>query len=76
MEKRFTGFLRFKRFNGIKAGRSIWREFTLQTRVYPDKESAYSELRWLTDVVVPATGVKIVGYFVDSFLSFDDDYPF
>lgn len=76
MEKRFTGFLRFKRFNGIKAGRSIWREFTLQTRVYPDKESVCSELRWLVDVVVPATGVKIVGYFIDSFLDFDDNYPF
>lgn len=76
MEKRFTGFLRFKRFNGIKAGRPIWREFTLQTRVYPDKKSVHSELRWLIDVVVPATGVKIVGYFIDDFLDFDDNYPF
>ena len=76
METRFTGFLRFKRFNGIKAGRSIWKEFTLRTHVYPDKESAYNELRWLIDVVVPATGVKIVSYFVDSFLDFNDNYPF
>ena len=76
METRFTGFLRFKRFNGIKAGRSIWKEFTLQTRVYLDKKSVHDELRWLIDVVVPATGVKIVGYFVESFLDFDDNYPF
>lgn len=76
METRFTGFLKFKRFNGIKAGRSVWKEFTLQTRVYSDKDSVYNELRWLIDVVVPATGVKIVGYFVDSFLDFNDNCPF
>ena len=76
MVTKFTGHLRFKRFNGIKAGRSIWKEFTLQTHVYLDKESVYNELLWLIDVVAPATGVKIVGYFVDSFLDSDDNYPF
>lgn len=76
METRFTGFLKFKRFYGIKAGRSIWKEFTLQTRVYLDKKSVYDELRWLIDVVVPATGVKLIGYFVDSFLDFDGNRPF
>ena len=75
MERRFQGVLKFKRFFGIKAGRSIWKESFVKTRVYSDPLPARSELHWLLDYILPATGVHIVGYYVDTFFDTDEDLP-
>ena len=75
MERRYQGVLKFKRFFGIKAGRSIWKESFVKTRVYTDSLSARSELFWLRDYIVPATGACIVGYCIDAFLDMDENLP-
>lgn len=75
MERRFQGVLKFKRFFGIKAGRSIWKESFVKTRVYADPSPARSELRWLLDYILPATGVRVVGYYVDTFFDMDENLP-
>lgn len=76
MEKRYQGVLKFKRFFGVKAGRSIWKESFVKTHVYADPLAARSELFWLRDYVVPATGASIVGYYIDTFFDMDENLPF
>lgn len=73
MERRYQGVLKFKRFFGIKSGRSIWKESFVKTRVYADSLLAQSELCWLRDYVVPAAGACIVGYYVDTFFDMDEN---
>ena len=34
MERRYQGVLKFKRFFGVKAGRSVWKEAFVKTHVY------------------------------------------
>lgn len=75
MERRFQGVLKFKRFFGIKAGRSIWKESFVKTRVYADPSPAHSELCWLLDYILPATGVRVVGYYVDTFFDMNENLP-
>lgn len=75
MERKYQGVLKFKRFFGIKAGRSIWKESFVKTHVYSDPLPARSELYWLRDYIVPATGARIVGYYVDTFLDMDENLP-
>ena len=76
MEKKYQGVLKFKRFLGVKAGRSIWKESFVKTHVCIDPQSAHSELFWLRDYIVPATGACVIGYYVDIFLDMDEDLPF
>lgn len=76
MEKRYQGVLKFKRFFGVKAGRSIWKESFVKTRVYVDFSFARCELEWLRDYVIPAAGASVFGYYVDVFFDMDDDLPF
>ena len=75
MERRYQGVLKFKRFFGIKAGRSIWKESFIKTRVYANPLLARSELYWLRDYIVPATGACIIGYYVDVFFDMDENLP-
>lgn len=75
MERRYQGVLKFKRFFGVKAGRSIWKESFVKTRVYTGPLLAHSELLWLRDYVVPATGARVVGYYVDTFFDMDENLP-
>lgn len=75
MERRYQGVLKFKRFFGVKAGRSVWKESFIKTHVYVDPSAVRRELCWLRDYVIPATGASIVGYYVDSFFDMDDNLP-
>lgn len=75
METRHQGVLKFKRFFGIKAGRSVWKEAFVKTHVYVNSSAASQELCWLRDYVLPATGVSIVGYYIDTFFDMDEDLP-
>lgn len=75
METRYQGVLKFKRFFGIKAGRSIWKEAFVKTHVCVDFSSACCELNWLRDYVIPATGASIVGYYIDTFFDMDENLP-
>lgn len=75
MEKRYQGVLKFKRFFGVKAGRSIWKESFVKTHVYTDPLPVRSELFWLRDYVIPATGASIVGYYIDTFFDMDENLP-
>lgn len=75
MEKRYQGVLNFKRFFGVKAGRSIWKESFVKTHVYTDPLPARSELFWLRDYIVPATGARVIGYYVDTFFDMDENLP-
>lgn len=68
-QSQFTGLLFVKKFFGIRLCRSVWRDTVIRTRPYYDVERARSELQYLIDVVVPATGVKIVSYSVESELT-------
>lgn len=76
MEKRYQGVLKFRRFFGIRAGRSIWKESFVKTHVYVDPSSAQCELEWLCDYVIPATGASVIGYYVDAFFDMGDNFPF
>lgn len=75
MERRYQGVLKFKRFFGVKAGRSIWKESFVKTRVYTGPLLASSELFWLRDYIVPATGARVVGYYIDTFFDMDENLP-
>lgn len=75
MERRYQGVLKFKRFFGIKAGRSIWKESFVKTHVYTHSSFARCELDWLRDYVIPSTGASVVGYYVDTFLDMGEDLP-
>lgn len=76
MERRYQGILKFKRFFGVKAGRSIWKESFVKTHVYVNLSAARLELCWLRDYVIPATGASIVGYYIDTFFDMDENLPF
>ena len=76
MERRYQGVLKFKRFFGVKAGRSVWKESFVKTHVYTDSLRALSELCWLRDYIVPATGALVVGHYIDTFFDMDEDLPF
>lgn len=75
MEERYQGVLKFKRFFGVKAGRSIWKDSSVKTRVYTDPSLARSELCWLRDYIVPAVGACVTGYYVDIFFDMDENLP-
>ena len=75
MERRYQGVLKFERFFGIKAGRSIWKESFVKTHVYADPSSARFELCWLRDYIVPVTGARVVGYYIDTFFDMDENLP-
>jgi hypothetical protein len=75
MERRYQGVLKFKRFFGVKAGRSVWRESFVKTHVYVNPSVARYELEWLRDYVIPATGASVVGYYVDAFFDMDENLP-
>lgn len=75
METKFQGILKFNRFFGIKAGRSVWKESFVRTRIYSDKEAARAELLYLIDSVAPAMNVRILGYAVESFLDMSENLP-
>ena len=75
MERRYQGVLKFKRFFGIKAGRSIWKESFVKTNVYIDADLARFELSRLRDYIIPATGARVIGYYIDSFFDMDENLP-
>lgn len=75
METKFQGILKINRFFGIKAGRSVWKESFVRTRIYSDKEAARAELFYLIDTVAPAMNVRILGYDVESFLDMSENLP-
>lgn len=75
MERRYQGVLKFKRFFGVKAGRSVWKESFVKTSVYTTPLLACSELYRLRDYIIPATGARVIGYYVDSFLDMDENLP-
>jgi hypothetical protein len=56
------------KFFGVKAGRSIWRECHISTRPHQSKAVCLEEFAYLRDTVLPATGVKIRGYVIESYL--------
>lgn len=75
METKFRGILKVNRFFGVKSGRSVWKETSVYTRVYSDKELAHAELLWLIDIVAPAMNVCVLGYCVESFLDMSENLP-
>ena len=75
METKFQGILKVNRFFGIKAGRSVWKESFVRTRIYSDKEAARAELLYLIDSVAPAMNVRVLGYTVESFLDMSENLP-
>ena len=68
-QKQYYGIVVFKKFFGIKAGRSVWKQCTLKLRAYYTIDQAYSELHYFIDVVLPATGAKLVSYYFESELT-------
>lgn len=75
MERRFQGVLKFNRFFGVKAGHSIWKESFVKTNVYIDPDLVRFELNWLRDYIIPATGARVIGYYIESFFDMDDNLP-
>lgn len=76
MERRFQGVIKFRRFFGIKAGRSVWKESFVKTNAYVDPELVRFELNRLRDYIIPATGARVIGYCIDSFFDTCEDFPF
>lgn len=75
METKFQGILKINRFFGIKAGRSVWKESSVRTRIYSNEEAARAELFYLIDTVAPAMNVCILGYALESFLDMSENLP-
>lgn len=75
MERRYQGVLKFKRFFGVKAGRSVWKESFVKTSVYTSPALVSFELNRLRDYIIPATGARVIGYYIDTFLDMDENLP-
>lgn len=75
METKFQGILKINRFFGIRAGRSVWKESSVRTRIYSNEEAARAELSYLIDTVAPAMNVRILGYSLESFLDMSENLP-
>lgn len=75
MERRYQGVLKFERFFGVKAGHSVWKESFVKTNVYVDPDLARFELSRLRDYIIPATGARVIGYYIDTFFDMDEDLP-
>ena len=74
MYRVFYGNILIKKFFGIKSGRSVWKEVYVRTRYYTSENTAVSELMYLRDVVLPATGVKVLGYSLQSYLKEEEAF--
>lgn len=73
MKKSYYGFIKISRFFGVKAGRSVWKESYVKTRYYYDEADCRRDLSHLINSVIPATGAKIIGYSLESFLVGTDE---
>lgn len=62
------------KFFGVKAGHSIWRECYVSTRPHQSKAVCLEEFVYLRDTVLPATGVKILGYALESYLKEEETF--
>ena len=47
MFKCYYGYIKFQRFFGVKAGRSVWNDAFIRTRYYRTEFEAREELRYL-----------------------------
>lgn len=68
-QKQYYGIVVFKKFFGIQSGRSVWKQCTLKLRAYYTIDQAYAELHYFIDVVLSATGAKLVSYYFESELT-------
>lgn len=68
-QKQYYGIVVFEKFFGIKSGRSVWKRRTLKLRAYYTVDQACAELNYFVDVVLPATGAKLVCYYLESELT-------
>ena len=68
MYRVFYGNILVKKFFGFKAGKPILKEVYIKTRFYCEQKLAVDELIYLRDDVLPATGCKILGYSLESYL--------
>ena len=74
MYKVYTGFIKVSKFFGVKAGRSVWKECYIYTRPYQDYTLAVEELKYLRDSILPALGVKIIGYTIETSLVQEEEF--
>lgn len=74
MYRVFYGNILVKKYFGIKAGKSFWKEVYIKTRCYGDKNLAVGELIYLRDCVLPAAGCKILGYSLQSYLKVEEEF--
>ena len=74
MYRVFYGNILIKKFFGVKSGRSIWKEVYIRTRCYCEQKLAVDELIYLRDDVLPATGCKILGYSLQSYLKEEEEF--
>lgn len=71
--KAYKAYIRVSKFAGIKAGRSVWRECSIMSEPYLTQEDAIKQLHFIVDRVLPATGVKIQYYTIESELVVNDE---
>ena len=74
MYRVFYGDILIKKFFGINSGRSVWKEVHIRTRCYTAENVVISELMFLRDLVLPAAGVKILGYSLQSYLKEEEEF--
>ena len=74
MYRVFYGNILVKKFFGVKAGKSVWKEVYIKTRFYDSRELAVCELIYLRDNVLPAAGVRILGYSIQSYLKEEEEF--
>lgn len=74
MYRVFYGNILVKKFFGVKAGKSVWKEVYIKTRCYGDSTLAAGELMYLRDNVLPATGCRILGYSLQSYLKEEEEF--
>lgn len=65
----YNGVIAYEKFMGVKSGRSVWKRTYLRLRSFYTPEKAREEVQYFIDVVIPAMGVKLVGYQVESELT-------
>lgn len=65
----YYGIVTYDKFAGVKCGRSCWKRVNLRLRSFYTREQALQELRYFVDYALPAFGVKLVTYCLDSELT-------
>lgn len=68
--------IRFKKFSGVRAGHSIWKEVDYVSPCFSSQLACSKTMCFFRDHVLPCTGVKIMGYFIEAHYEYEKPEEF